>query len=67
MSFDADEETAAKTAKVEVPSTGFVGGVVPSSLGIRFPLPPAYATVPPVYVSSYWKIIVLTFNFFCHI
>ncbi|XP_042452745.1 protein SUPPRESSOR OF FRI 4-like [Zingiber officinale] len=47
--YGEDEETAAKTAKVEVPSTGFVGGVVPGSLGIRFPSPPAYAAVPPVY------------------
>ncbi|KAG6522876.1 hypothetical protein ZIOFF_020031 [Zingiber officinale] len=49
VDFGADEETAAKTAKVEVPSTGFIGGVVPGSLGIRFPPPPAYAAVPPVY------------------
>lgn len=50
VSFGADEETAAKTVKVEVPSTGFVGGAIPGAFGIRFPPPPAYAGVPPVYV-----------------
>ncbi|XP_074581854.1 protein SUPPRESSOR OF FRI 4-like [Curcuma longa] len=47
--YGEDEETAAKTAKVEVPSTGFVGGAIPGAFGIRFPPPPAYAGVPPVY------------------
>ncbi|XP_042446926.1 protein SUPPRESSOR OF FRI 4-like isoform X3 [Zingiber officinale] len=47
--YGEDEEAAAKTAKVEVPSSGFVGGIVPGSLGIRFPPPPAYGAVRPIY------------------
>ncbi|XP_042381687.1 protein SUPPRESSOR OF FRI 4-like isoform X3 [Zingiber officinale] len=46
--YGEDEDTVAKTAKVEVPSTGFVGGAIPGAFGIRFPPPPVYAGVPPV-------------------
>ncbi|THU56319.1 hypothetical protein C4D60_Mb11t16020 [Musa balbisiana] len=46
--YGEDEEAAAKTMKVEMPSTGLVG-VVPGSMGIRFPPPPTYGAVPPAY------------------
>jgi len=35
-------------AKVDVPSTGLVGGVVPRPLGIGYPPPPTYGAIPPV-------------------
>ncbi|WOL17839.1 protein SUPPRESSOR OF FRI 4 isoform X1 [Canna indica] len=47
--YGEDDEAPAKTAKLEVPPTGIVGGVVPGSLGIRFPPPPPYGAVPPIY------------------
>ncbi|XP_064987602.1 protein SUPPRESSOR OF FRI 4-like isoform X1 [Musa acuminata AAA Group] len=47
--YGEDEEVSVKAAKLEVPSTGLVGGVVPGPLGIRFPPPTLYGSVPPVY------------------
>ncbi|CAL9781815.1 unnamed protein product [Musa acuminata subsp. burmannicoides] len=46
--YGEDEEVSVKAAKLEVPSTGLVG-VVPGPLGIRFPPPTLYGSVPPVY------------------
>lgn len=44
----SDEDAPSKVAKVEVPSTGPVGGLVPGSLGFGFPPQSAYGAIPPV-------------------
>lgn len=46
----ADEDTSAKMAKLDVPSTGLVSGVVSRPMGTGYP--PSYAAIPPVYDSS---------------
>ncbi|CAL9059241.1 unnamed protein product [Musa banksii] len=47
--YGEDEEAPVKTAKLEVASTGLVGGVVPGPVGVRFPPSSAYGAVPPAY------------------
>ncbi|XP_008812444.1 protein SUPPRESSOR OF FRI 4 isoform X1 [Phoenix dactylifera] len=47
--YGEDEDASAKVAKVEVPSTSLVSGLVPGPLGVGFPAAPTYGAVPPVY------------------
>lgn len=44
----ADEDTPSKLAKVDIPSSQVGGGVVPGSLGIRYPPPTTLGTMPPL-------------------
>ncbi|KAL2493988.1 Protein SUPPRESSOR OF FRI 4 [Forsythia ovata] len=46
---EEEEDTPSKTAKVEIPSSQIVGGMVPGSLGVGFPPRPALGTMPPLY------------------
>ncbi|XP_023003038.1 protein SUPPRESSOR OF FRI 4-like [Cucurbita maxima] len=47
-----DEESASKVAKVEMPPTQMVGGMVPGSLGIMYPPQPGLAAMRPIYAST---------------
>lgn len=46
--FLAEEESISKVAKVEMPSTQMVGGVVPGSLGIVYPPQSGLAAMQPM-------------------
>ena len=46
--FLEDEESASKVAKVEMPPTQMVGGMVPGSLGIMYPPQPGLAAMRPM-------------------
>ncbi|CAA3018088.1 SUPPRESSOR OF FRI 4 isoform X2 [Olea europaea subsp. europaea] len=46
---EEEEDTPSKTAKVEIPSSQTVGGMIPGSLGVGFPPRPALGTMPPFY------------------
>ena len=48
--YFAEEEGASKVAKVDIPTTSLVGGVVPGSLGIAYPPQPTLGVMQPVYV-----------------
>nr|POF05261.1 protein suppressor of fri 4 [Quercus suber] len=43
------EEGASKVAKVDIPTTSLVGGVVPGSLGIAYPPQPTLGVMQPIY------------------
>ncbi|KAG7034796.1 Protein SUPPRESSOR OF FRI 4 [Cucurbita argyrosperma subsp. argyrosperma] len=47
-----EEESLSKVAKVEMPPTQMVGGVVPGSLGIVYPPQPGLAAIQPIYPST---------------
>ncbi|KAL6003816.1 Protein SUPPRESSOR OF FRI 4 [Asimina triloba] len=47
--YGEDEEGPSKSAKVEIPTSGFVGGVVPGTLGMGFPPQSAYGAMQPIY------------------
>lgn len=47
--FLLDEETSAKLAKVEVPSSGLVSGIIPGQLGMGYVSQPPFGAVPPGY------------------
>nr|XP_023883395.1 protein SUPPRESSOR OF FRI 4-like [Quercus suber] len=44
-----EEEGASKVAKVDIPTTSLVGGVVPGSLGIAYPPQPTLGVMQPIY------------------
>lgn len=46
---EEEDETPAKTAKVDIPSSQYVGGVLPGSLAAGYPPRATLGTVPPVY------------------
>ena len=46
--FLVEEESLSKVAKVEMPPTQMVGGVVPGSLGIVYPPQPGLAAIQPM-------------------
>lgn len=50
LNLFADEDAPSKVAKVDVPSTQFVGGMVPGSMGIGYPPQPALGAIRPMYV-----------------
>lgn len=45
----ADEDAPSKLPKVDIPSSEFVGGVVPGAMGIGFPPQSAYGAMQPMY------------------
>ncbi|XP_039127168.1 protein SUPPRESSOR OF FRI 4 isoform X2 [Dioscorea cayenensis subsp. rotundata] len=47
--YGEDEETSAKLAKVEVPSSGLVSGIIPGQLGMGYVSQPPFGAVPPGY------------------
>ncbi|XP_028783260.1 protein SUPPRESSOR OF FRI 4 isoform X2 [Neltuma alba] len=46
---DEEDEAPSKTAKVDIPSTQLVGGVVPAPLGVGYPPQSTLGTMPPIY------------------
>lgn len=48
--FNADDDVPSKVAKLDVPSTQLVGGMVPQPLGAAYPPRPSLPTMPQVYV-----------------
>ncbi|XP_038712118.1 protein SUPPRESSOR OF FRI 4 [Tripterygium wilfordii] len=47
--YGEEEEGPAKAAKMEVPTTQLVGGVVPGQLGVAYPRAPNVGAIPPAY------------------
>ncbi|ONK76315.1 uncharacterized protein A4U43_C03F26310 [Asparagus officinalis] len=47
--YGEEEDASSKMAKVDVPSTGLVSGMVPRPLGMGYPPPQVYGAMPPVY------------------
>ncbi|KAF8390873.1 hypothetical protein HHK36_023172 [Tetracentron sinense] len=48
----ADEDAPSKLAKVEIPSSNLLGGVVPGSVGIGFPPRSTFGAMQPIYNSA---------------
>ncbi|KAJ8627758.1 hypothetical protein MRB53_021065 [Persea americana] len=46
---EQDEDAPSKLSKVDIPSSDFVGGVVPGSMGMGFPPQSAYGAMQPIY------------------
>lgn len=46
---DQDEDNPSKQHKVEIPSSEFVGGVVPGAVGMGLPPQSAYGAMQPIY------------------
>ncbi|KAK4261836.1 hypothetical protein QN277_004781 [Acacia crassicarpa] len=46
---DDEDEAPSKTAKVDIPSSQLVGGVVPAPLGMGYPPHSTLGTMPPIY------------------
>ncbi|KAG8385084.1 hypothetical protein BUALT_Bualt03G0004700 [Buddleja alternifolia] len=44
-----DEETPSKTAKVDLPSSQIIGGLIPGSIGAGYPPQPTLGSIPPFY------------------
>ncbi|XP_059439221.1 protein SUPPRESSOR OF FRI 4 [Corylus avellana] len=49
---EEEEEAASKAAKLDIPSTPLVGGVVPGSLGIGYPPQSTLGLIQPIYSSA---------------
>ncbi|XP_038678839.1 protein SUPPRESSOR OF FRI 4-like, partial [Tripterygium wilfordii] len=47
--YGEEEEGPSKAAKMEVPTTQLVGGVVPGQLGVSYPHAPNVGAIPPAY------------------
>ncbi|KAK6254231.1 hypothetical protein QUC31_015951 [Theobroma cacao] len=47
-----EEEAPSKAAKVDIPSTQLVGGLVPGPLGVGYPPQSTLGAVPPVYSAA---------------
>ena len=48
--FNPEDDVPSKAAKVDIPPTQLVGGMIPPPLGTGYPSRPALPTMPPVYV-----------------
>lgn len=46
----AEDDNPSKVAKVEIPSTPLVGGVVPGSMGVGYPPQSTLGVMRPMYV-----------------
>ncbi|KAI4313663.1 hypothetical protein L6164_026622 [Bauhinia variegata] len=46
---EEEDDVPSKAAKVDVPSTQLVGGLVPPPLGVAYPPQPTLGTVPPIF------------------
>ncbi|KAE9613870.1 hypothetical protein Lal_00015998 [Lupinus albus] len=46
---EEDDEVPSKAAKIDIPSTPFIGGMVPPPLGSGYPPRPPFGTVPRIY------------------
>jgi hypothetical protein len=46
---NADDDVPSKTAKVDIPSTPFVGGMAPPPMGAGYPPRPNLGPIRPVY------------------
>ena len=58
----AEEETPSKSAKVDIPTTNILGGVMPG--GVRFPPQATYGVMqPPMYASAAFHCPSLVFAF----
>ncbi|KAM1212952.1 hypothetical protein ACFX2J_004432 [Malus domestica] len=49
---EEDEDGPSKVAKVDIPTTQFVGGMVPGSMGIAYPPQPPLGAMRPMYSSA---------------
>ncbi|KAL3654572.1 hypothetical protein CASFOL_001557 [Castilleja foliolosa] len=49
MERKKEEETPSKAAKVNLPTSQFVGCVMPGSVGLGYPPPPNFGQMPPLY------------------
>lgn len=47
--FNADDDVPSKTAKIDIPSSPFLGGMVPPHMGTGYPPRSTLGTLPPVY------------------
>lgn len=47
--FNAEDDAPSKAAKVDIPSTQLVGGMMPPPLGTGYPPRSTLGTVPPMY------------------
>lgn len=52
LKFLAEEEAPSKAAKIDIPSTQLMGGLVPGPLGVGYPPQSTLGAVRPVYFSS---------------
>lgn len=48
--FIAEEEAPSKSAKLDIPSTQLVGGLMPGPLGVGYPPQSTLGAVQPMYV-----------------
>ena len=69
--FLVDEDAPSKLSKVDIPSSDFVGGVVPGSMGMGFPPQSAYGAMQPMYalftlliLNNYFRIMTCYCNAF---
>lgn len=75
LHFLVEDEAVAKTAKVDILSSQYVGGVLPGSLAAGYPPRATFGTVPPLYVCMdilpiFWNFLMFeemwsSFSFIC--